>query len=191
MPCITKRIGVTTSQRLGSAFTVPIYFVFPALSRLHDAGPELVAAVSLLLFAAHACSNAVSSFLSPVWLSRYGAVPPGTTSKCFLRTCVVCTAAKGATRKETGNCDRVSTMLSWRPERVSNDPMFLLIHAFHALCCGCRGNLSLKCLTKTKRRRVRHGEWLGNTSRRYVPIAFLEVPQFFARLLSSFLRKAF
>lgn len=63
VPCITKRIGVGTSHRLASAAMVPVYLVFPDLSRLHDTAPKLVAAVVCMLFASHACSNAVSRFL--------------------------------------------------------------------------------------------------------------------------------
>ena len=60
VPFVTKRIGVTASQRLASAISVPIYLAVPLLSNLHDTEGLLFWACVVLLFAVHSCSNAVS-----------------------------------------------------------------------------------------------------------------------------------
>lgn len=62
IPCITKRIGVAVSNRVAVSTLVPIIAAFPALSRLHDSGGYLYAAVLIVLFSFYTCSNA--TFLS-------------------------------------------------------------------------------------------------------------------------------
>lgn len=60
VPNIFPRFGVRLSQRVGSAFEIPVYFLVPMLSLVHGAGLPVTAASAILLFTCTAGSNAVS-----------------------------------------------------------------------------------------------------------------------------------
>lgn len=60
VPNLTPRLGVRMSQRLGSVFEVPVYFLIPLLSRVHVADFPVTAAAIILLFVCYITSNAVS-----------------------------------------------------------------------------------------------------------------------------------
>lgn len=61
VPNLTPRLGVRMSQRLGSAFEIPVYVLIPLLSCLNGAKfPASLVAV-ILLFTCYVTSNAVST----------------------------------------------------------------------------------------------------------------------------------
>lgn len=61
IPCITKRIGVKSSQRLAALGSGLSCLAVPLLSRLSGAGALLYWTSLLVLFSNNACSNAVSA----------------------------------------------------------------------------------------------------------------------------------
>ncbi|CAN0085422.1 unnamed protein product [Ascophyllum nodosum] len=57
IPCITSRIGIKVSQRLGSLVEVPVYVMFPMIATLR--GTKLLdLASAILLVTVYTCSNA-------------------------------------------------------------------------------------------------------------------------------------
>ena len=62
VPNIVSRLGVRTSQRLGSVFEIPVYLLVPLLSRVNAAGLPVTAAAIFLLFTCTVGTNAVSVF---------------------------------------------------------------------------------------------------------------------------------
>lgn len=64
VPYLTPWLGVRLSQRLGSAFEVPIYFIFPWLSRMGGGNLPVTLTALVLLFTCCACTNSVSGCCS-------------------------------------------------------------------------------------------------------------------------------
>lgn len=60
-PRLSKRMGVTRSQRCACLLSMPVFLAFPFLSRLRDSEAALVAASLILLFLANVVSNVVSN----------------------------------------------------------------------------------------------------------------------------------
>eukprot|EP00752_Nemacystus_decipiens_P011395 g10122.t1 len=58
-PWLSKRMGVTRSQRYACLLSMPVFLAFPSLSLLRDSEAALVAASLVLLFLANVVSNAV------------------------------------------------------------------------------------------------------------------------------------
>ena len=66
VPYATPWLGVNKSQRIGSMVEIPIYILFPILSRAanNDGLPVFLASVALLVIC-YAGSNAVGDFYGP------------------------------------------------------------------------------------------------------------------------------
>lgn len=58
-PWLSKRIGVTRSQRYACLLSMPVFLAFPSLSLLRDSGAALVAASLVLLILVNIVSNVV------------------------------------------------------------------------------------------------------------------------------------
>ena len=61
VPYLTPWLGVNLSQRLGSLFEVPVYFLFPLVSRMGGDGLPVTLATIVLLFTCYVCTNSVSA----------------------------------------------------------------------------------------------------------------------------------
>lgn len=59
-PRLSKRIGVTKSQRWACLLAIPVYLAFPLLSRLRESGLPLVLASVLANFLSNVTATAVS-----------------------------------------------------------------------------------------------------------------------------------
>ena len=64
VPYLTPWLGVQLSQRLGSAFEVPIYVLFPFLSRMGGGNLAVTLTALVLLFTCYICTNSVSATCS-------------------------------------------------------------------------------------------------------------------------------
>lgn len=62
-PWLSKRIGVTRSQRWACLLSMPVFLAFPSLSLLRDSEAALVAASLVLLFLANVVANVVGDIL--------------------------------------------------------------------------------------------------------------------------------
>lgn len=62
VPNLTPRLGVRMSQRLGSIFEIPVYFLIPLISRVNGAEFPVDVAAVILLFTCYVTSNSVSPF---------------------------------------------------------------------------------------------------------------------------------
>lgn len=80
VPLVTKRIGIRLSYRLGTVFSVLVYFLFPMLSALNGHDGYLHAAFGLLVFGSFACNNAVRSMYGSAYYSNLGSA--SRISKC-------------------------------------------------------------------------------------------------------------
>ena len=60
-PSLSKRMGVTATQRSGCLLSIPVYLAFPLLSRLRDSGAVLVVASVVFNFLSNVTATAVSS----------------------------------------------------------------------------------------------------------------------------------
>lgn len=72
-PWLSKRIGVTRSQRCACLLLMPVFLAFPSLSLLRDSEAALVAASLVLLFLANVVSNVVGGVWSTLFLLRLNA----------------------------------------------------------------------------------------------------------------------
>ena len=63
VPYLTPWLGVKLSQRLGSLFEVPVYILFPLVSRMGGGGLPVTLTVMVLLFTSYVCTNSVSACL--------------------------------------------------------------------------------------------------------------------------------
>lgn len=61
VPYLTPWLGVKLSQRLGSVFEVPIYFLFPLLSSMGGGDLPVTLTALVLLFTCYVCTNSVST----------------------------------------------------------------------------------------------------------------------------------
>ena len=61
VPYLTPWLGVKLSQRLGSLFEVPIYFLLPLVSRMGGDGLPVTLVMVVLLFTCYVCTNSVSA----------------------------------------------------------------------------------------------------------------------------------
>lgn len=59
-PRLSKRMGVTITQRVGCLLAIPVYLSFPFLSRLRDSGAALVVASVGFNFLSNVTATAVS-----------------------------------------------------------------------------------------------------------------------------------
>ena len=59
VPYLTPWLGVKLSQRLGSVFEVPIYFLFPLLSRMEGSDLQVALIALVLLFTCYVGTNSV------------------------------------------------------------------------------------------------------------------------------------
>eukprot|EP00903_Cladosiphon_okamuranus_P009002 g8611.t1 len=58
-PSLSKRMGVTTTQRLACLLSIPVYLAFPLLSRLRDSGAVLVVASIAFNFLSNVTATAL------------------------------------------------------------------------------------------------------------------------------------
>lgn len=65
VPNLTPRLGVRVSQRVGSVFEVPVYFMLPLISHANGSDFPVTIAAIILLFTCYVTSNSVSA-LPPV-----------------------------------------------------------------------------------------------------------------------------
>lgn len=59
-PRLSKRMGVTRSQRCACFLSIPVFLAFPMLSYLRDSQRGLIAASLVLLFMTNMVANMVS-----------------------------------------------------------------------------------------------------------------------------------
>lgn len=61
VPYLTPWLGIRTSQRLGSIFEVPVYFLVPLMSVLNAGGLPATVVSLILLFTVNVCTDSVGA----------------------------------------------------------------------------------------------------------------------------------